>query len=832
MEQVQHPLVQHVKKGGQWKHYLIDGLLAILVVVPITLIIFALQIHPDISTVLLVYLFIVLWLAHQRGFWVVVLAALTACVAIDYFLMQPRFSFAIANFGEGLALFVFLLLAVMLGFMYSKSQERKQQEHDANILYQEKLRKQAEEVTRHDYEADTFYNVVQVTRDKNDLKYQLGFITRAIEEAFSFCGLRSCVIFVPDLDGKLTLQRLPEQENAVTALTTDEMRSVTWVMEKGKSVTLPNIPLIARAKGSYLRRAVVRSSTHESVEHGYSYIVPLLSGQKVLGVLRLLVEDNAHPRLLTIKNALEMECPATDVQPELFTKLRNYAVSLIQQALIERALMQEEYMRQELSRRTEELQAAIISSVSHDLRTPLVAIKAAATNLLDEEMLHNEHEEYRHAVETIIDEADWLGRILMRMLDVSRIEQGALKIDKELYPIEMVILTTLELKHIRSLLQDRVIQKSVPEELPPVEVDPLLIGQVLANLIENAIRHTPATEPIEISVQANRGEMLISVADRGPGIPPAETERIFEKFYRVERKVEESEGEVPTTQGTGLGLAVCRGFVAAHGGRIWVQNRAGGGAEFQFTLPLKKTGARDYHSISARGGDMKKILVVDDKAPTLLQLKRSLERYGYEVYTASRGKEALQVLDQESVDLILLDLKLPDMGGLQVCKEVRVQYSSLPIIIISVVSDVERIVEALNQGADDYVHKPFDMSEVLARIGVQLRHSHPLPAKAEGQNLIVGPLSIDFEQRWVKVNDQKVELTYTEYELLSVLARNRGRIVTYDILISEVWGYDEVAEWQSVHTYINRLRKKIETPANRRFIRNEPKIGYRFVGEE
>jgi two-component system KDP operon response regulator KdpE len=229
---------------------------------------------------------------------------------------------------------------------------------------------------------------------------------------------------------------------------------------------------------------------------------------------------------------------------------------------------------------------------------------------------------------------------------------------------------------------------------------------------------------------------------------------------------------------------------------------------------------------------MKKILVVDDKAPTLLQLKRSLERYGYEVYTASRGKEALLVLDQETVDLILLDLKLPDIGGLQVCKEVRARYSSLPIIIISVVSDVERIVEALNEGADDYVHKPFDMSEVLARIGVQLRHSHPLPAKLEGQNLIVGPLSIDFEQRWVKVNGQKVDLTYTEYELLSVLARNRGRIVTYDILISEVWGYDEVAEWQSVHTYINRLRKKIETPANHRFIRNEPKIGYRFVGED
>ena len=602
MEQAQHSPVRQTKKSEQWKRYLIDAAIAIMVVVPITLIIFALQIHPDISTLLLLYLFIVLWLAHQRGFWIVVLAALTACVAVDYFLIQPRFSFAIADFGEELALFVFLLLAVILGYMYSTSQKRKQQEHEASLLSEERLRKQTEEITRHDYEAGIFYNVVQVTRDKNDLKYQLGFITRTIEAAFSFCGLRSCVIFVPELDGKLTLQRLPEQENELTALASDEMRSVTWVMEQGKSVTLPNIPLIARPKGSYLRRVVVRSATNEQIEHGYSYIVPLLSGQNVLGVLRLLVEDNAHPRLLTIKNALETECPATETQPELFTNLKDYAVSLIQQALIERVLMQEESMRQELSRRTEELQAAIISLVSHDLRTPLVAIKAAASNLLEEEMLRDDNVEYRQAVETIIDEADWLGRIVMRMLALSRIEQGALKLDKELYPIEMVILTALESRHMRSLLQDRSIKKHVPEDLPPVEVDPVLIGQVLGNLIENAIRYTPVETSIEISVQANRGEMLISVADRGPGIPPAETERIFEKFYRVGRNVEKSDGVVPATQGTGLGLAVCKGFVAAHGGRIWVQNRADGGAEFQFTLPLRQAEARDYQSTGVRRG--------------------------------------------------------------------------------------------------------------------------------------------------------------------------------------------------------------------------------------
>lgn len=226
---------------------------------------------------------------------------------------------------------------------------------------------------------------------------------------------------------------------------------------------------------------------------------------------------------------------------------------------------------------------------------------------------------------------------------------------------------------------------------------------------------------------------------------------------------------------------------------------------------------------------MKKILVVDDKAPALLQLKRGLERSGYEVYPASSGREALDLLDRQPVDLVLLDLRLPDIDGLHVCKEARELYPSLPIIIISVVHEVASIVQALNQGADDYVQKPYDMDEILARIAVQLRHTHSLTAKPEAQTLVIGPLSIDFEQHSVKVHGQKVDLTYTEFKLLSILARNCGRIVTYDILISEVWGYDEVSELQSVHTYINRLRKKIEPP---RFIYNEPKIGYRFVWEE
>ncbi len=307
----------------------------------------------------------------------------------------------------------------------------------------------------------------------------------------------------------------------------------------------------------------------------------------------MLIEDGAHPRLAAIKNTLEMNCDASSTQPELFSKLFDYAVSLIKQALIEQALMQQKYLHEELQKRSEELKAAIISSISHDFHTPITAIKSAASSLLVQKLPCEDEVAYRHTLETIVSETNWLERFLTKMLDLSRIEKGTLELQKELYPIEEIILNTLELGHMRSLIQGRTINKQVPDNLPPVKVDPLLIEQVLVNLLENAIRYTPAKSPIDISVKVSREDLLITVADRGPGIPLPDTERIFEKFYQVKRGTSLDEeqalsepGPTSPNEGSGLGLAVCRGFVEAHDGQIWMENREDGGAKFQFTLPI------------------------------------------------------------------------------------------------------------------------------------------------------------------------------------------------------------------------------------------------------
>ena len=228
---------------------------------------------------------------------------------------------------------------------------------------------------------------------------------------------------------------------------------------------------------------------------------------------------------------------------------------------------------------------------------------------------------------------------------------------------------------------------------------------------------------------------------------------------------------------------------------------------------------------------MKKILVVEDRDTAVHQLKQSLESNGYEVYIARRGREALEVIAQHRVDLVLLDLGLPDISGLHICKEFRADYPTLPIIILSVKSDESDKVRALKLCADDYVSKPYYTDELLSRINVQFLHADRMRSGTERRTFTAGPLEVNFVQRRVRVNGQEIELTYTEFELLKTLIANNGKIVTYDFILSKVWDDDDNSERKNIHVYINRLRKKIETPAQCRFIYNEAKVGYRFQAE-
>jgi two-component system KDP operon response regulator KdpE len=225
------------------------------------------------------------------------------------------------------------------------------------------------------------------------------------------------------------------------------------------------------------------------------------------------------------------------------------------------------------------------------------------------------------------------------------------------------------------------------------------------------------------------------------------------------------------------------------------------------------------------------ILVVDDEVEIVRALRRSLVTHGYTVLTASTGEEALPIVSQQQPDLLLLDLLMPGMSGLEVCRRVRT-ISNLPIIVLSV-KDAERDkVEALDLGADDYVAKPFGIDEVLARVRVALRRLVQVPASPEPL-FHTDALSVDFAQRRVLVNQQEVSLTPTEFDLLKIFITHRGKLLTRQMLVNRLWGNQgEHERMHSLHVYVAQLRQKIEPiPAHPRFILNIPGVGYRFTEE-
>jgi two-component system KDP operon response regulator KdpE len=221
------------------------------------------------------------------------------------------------------------------------------------------------------------------------------------------------------------------------------------------------------------------------------------------------------------------------------------------------------------------------------------------------------------------------------------------------------------------------------------------------------------------------------------------------------------------------------------------------------------------------------ILVVDDEREILRALQRSLTAHGYRVLTASNGEDALNTLAQQRPDLMVLDLLMPGLSGLEVCRQVRAT-SSLPIIVLSVKDTEHDKVEALDQGADDYVAKPFHMNEVLARIRVALRRLAGISLGTEPR-FQAGPLAVDFARRQVELNGMALSLTPTEYNLLKIFIGYRGKLLTRTMLMRELWGSAEQDRGHSLHVYVARLRQKIEpVPERPRFILTIPGVGYRF----
>jgi two-component system KDP operon response regulator KdpE len=223
----------------------------------------------------------------------------------------------------------------------------------------------------------------------------------------------------------------------------------------------------------------------------------------------------------------------------------------------------------------------------------------------------------------------------------------------------------------------------------------------------------------------------------------------------------------------------------------------------------------------------KRVLVVDDDQRITMVLRSGLTKHGYDVRVAAEGESALELYHLWTPDLVVTDLSMPNMDGLEVCRRVRA-ISDVPIIVLSVKSDETVKIEALDVGADDYVTKPFGMGEFLARVRAALRRTPML--KDLGSVLEEDDFRIDLEKREVRVCGKEIHLSPKELDLLAHFLRNPGKVLTHRSILSKVWGGNYVEQTEYLRVFIRRLRKKIEPdPARPRYILTDPWVGYRFV---
>ena len=222
------------------------------------------------------------------------------------------------------------------------------------------------------------------------------------------------------------------------------------------------------------------------------------------------------------------------------------------------------------------------------------------------------------------------------------------------------------------------------------------------------------------------------------------------------------------------------------------------------------------------------VLVVDDEPQILRVMRASLPIRGYEVLTASSGEEALNQLSKQVPDLVILDLVMPEMSGLEVCRRVR-EFSSVPIIVLSAKGSESDKVSALDLGADDYVTKPFGMDELLARSRAVLRRLSTTTDRV----VSVGDVTIDIDERRVVVAGKEIRLTPKEFDVFKYLVNNAGKVVTHRALLQTVWGWESTDQTEYLRVFINQLRRKIETDASHpHYLITEPWVGYRFVPNE
>jgi len=489
--------------------------------------------YINITNLSMLYLVVVLATAIAFGRGPAILASVAAFLIFDWFFTQPQHTFTIADPAEWVALLLFLVTAVIAGQLAASQRQR------------------ADEAEHREREAVVLYDVVRLMSDSDSDRALRAVASRLHDEL----RLAAVSIRLTDDAGNTSEASFGEE---------DALRTARWrgneaiqILGRGAAPTdqrrgtpgkwIRVVPAIARGSGG-------------KVGAGRLQIVPVMARNRRVGDL-LLVRSGDAPRFSAADDRL-LSALATQIG-----------------VAVERDWLQREATEAEILRRTDELKTALLNAVSHDLRTPLASIIASAGSLRqhDVDWTEEERQEFAEAIE---EQALRLNQIVGNLLDLSRMEGGTLKPEKGWYDLGALVDDVLG--RMKPLTSKHRITVDIPDCLPPVPLDYVEIDQVISNLIENATKYTPADTEIQISARRRNGDVQVEVADHGPGIPTSALAHLFEPFYRASE-------QRPRPKGTGLGLAVARSLVEAHGGKIWAENRPESGSCFVFTLPLAET---------------------------------------------------------------------------------------------------------------------------------------------------------------------------------------------------------------------------------------------------
>ncbi len=490
-------------------------------------------------------------------------------------------------------------------------------------------------------------------------------------------------------------------------------------------------------------------------------------------------------------------------------KLTVDAVASLTAIALERARSFDKESRAEAGRQTEQLRTAVLDSLAHAFKTPLTAIRTASSGLLE---MGNLDPDGAELVSLIDEQSRHLNQLTSDLLQMARIDAANVKISREWILVPEMIQEILWKN--REQLRDHSFEVSTPDDGPVAWGDRALVATALLQLFDNAAKYSPPGSVITVSAGEEDAEVIVSVHNNGPPIQMSDRERIFERFYRTT----ESKHRAP---GTGLGLSIVkrprRRITGAYG--LSVRTALGRPS----TLPCPGPPGEKMTPPQAR------ILIVDDEASIRCALRTTLHAMRFDVAEASTGEAAVEIIRGANYDVVLLDVNMPGMGGVNACREIRRLKPAMGILMLTVRDGEDDKIEALDAGADDYVTKPFHVRELAARIRAAVRRAHA-PQTESGAVIRIGNIELDPQRHVVRRAGENVHVTPKEFELLHLLMSHPGVPITHTRLLRSVWGPEYGGELEYLRTFIRQLRKKLEDdPSEPVYLRTESHIGYRFA---